>query len=103
MKELNNNDFLKEFKEIQNSAIDLARIKNNDYGSSFIVDGYEGVLIRMTDKINRIRTLSSGTKKEVSDENLKDTIMDLQNYCIIAIICLNNNFHSVLFNSKNEK
>ena len=95
-------DFLKEFKEIQTSAVDLARMKNNDYGSSFIEDGYEGILVRMTDKMNRIRSLSYGIKKEVSDENLKDTIMDLQNYCTIAIICLNNNFHSPLFTLKEE-
>ena len=95
-------DFLKEFKEIQTSAVDLARMKNNDYGSSFIGDGYEGVLVRMTDKMNRIRTLSSGVKKEVSNENLKDTIMDLQNYCTIAIICLNNSFHSPLFTLNKE-
>jgi len=97
---MNNDDFLKQFKEIQISSFDLVKSKNNDYGNSFVTDGYEGAIIRMTDKMNRIRTLSNGTKKEVDNESLKDTIIDLQNYCGIAVICLNNNLHSPLFKEK---
>ncbi len=101
--QLNVDEFLKQFKNIQEKSFDLVKHKNNDYGFSFIEDGYEGVLIRMSDKMNRLRTLSSGVKKEVDNENLKDTIMDLQNYCAIALICLNNNLHSPLFSTLKEE
>jgi hypothetical protein len=97
---MNNDEFLKQFLEIQKLSYDLVKSKNNDYGNSFVTDGYEGVIIRMTDKMNRIRTLSDGTKKEVNNESLRDTIIDLQNYCGIAIICLNSNLHSLLFKEK---
>lgn len=100
---LSTDEFLKQFKEIQEKSLKLVEAKNNDYGFSFIDDGYEGVVVRMTDKMNRIRTLSSGVKKEVQNETLKDTIVDLQNYCIIALICLDNNIHTPLFKINEEK
>lgn len=103
MSELTTDKFLKQFETIQKKSFELVKDKNNDYGFSFTEDGYEGVLIRMSDKMNRLRTLSSGTKSEVSNESLKDTLMDLQNYCIIALICLDNNLHSPLFKINKEK
>lgn len=65
--------------------------KNNDYGDS-VHDTYErygltSFLVRMEDKLNRLRTLD--TKRDsmkVTDERIEDTLMDLANYAILAII-----------------
>lgn len=102
MSELTTETFLEQFKDIQEKGLEIVKTKNNDYGFSFIQDGYEGTLIRITDKINRLRTLSSGVKNNVSDENIKDTLIDLQNYSVIALICLNNNLHSPLLKEKQK-
>ncbi len=100
--QLSPEEFLKQFKNIQEKSFDLVKSKNSDYGFSFIEDGYEGVLVRMTDKINRIRTISSGADMKIKTENLRDTIMDLQNYCTIAMICLDNDLHSSLLKINKE-
>lgn len=66
--------------------------KNHDYGDSvhdtFLKYGLTSFLVRMEDKLNRARTLS---QKEalVNDEKITDTLLDLANYAIIAVIELN--------------
>ncbi len=68
---------------------DLYIRKNHDYGDS-VHDTYEkygltSFLVRLEDKLNRARTLS---KKDglVADEKLKDTLLDMANYAILAVI-----------------
>lgn len=63
--------------------------KNADYGDS-VHDTYEkygltSFLVRIEDKLNRARTIS---KKEalVKDEKLEDTLLDMANYAILAVI-----------------
>ena len=104
MENMNSEEFLKRFEEIQKRSFELVKIKNNGYGSSFVTDSYEGVIVRLTDKLNRLRTLSSGNEQKIKTEGMLDTLMDLHNYSIIAMICLENNIHSPLFkNNKKEK
>jgi hypothetical protein len=45
--------------------------------------------VRLEDKLNRARTLS---KKEalVNDEKIEDTLLDMANYAILAVIELRN-------------
>ena len=43
-----------------------------------------GILIRMSDKLSRLKTLAdSNLKYEVADEKVLDTILDLINYSVI--------------------
>lgn len=63
--------------------------KNGDYGNS-VHDTYEkygltSFLVRLEDKLNRARTLSQ-KERLVSDEKLEDTLLDLANYAILAVI-----------------
>jgi len=63
--------------------------KNADYGNS-VHDTYEkygltSFLVRMEDKMNRARTLSQKEAK-VNDEKIEDTLFDLANYAILAIM-----------------
>ena len=70
----------------------LYAAKNNDYGDSFHQtfeeEGFCMARIRLSDKLNRFKTLSK--KKEqsglVADESIRDTLLDLANYAIMTII-----------------
>lgn len=47
-----------------------------------------GCLVRMSDKFIRICNLTRQPKNEQVGESLKDTLIDLANYCLIAICLL---------------
>ena len=80
-------------KELIGYLHNLYITKNADYGDS-VHDTYEkyglvSFLVRIEDKLNRARTLS---KKEalVNDEKIEDTLLDMANYAILAVIELRN-------------
>jgi len=67
--------------------------KNSDYGSSFDKTydrfGPRSVAIRLSDKLERFCNLvDSPSDGKVKDETIKDTLYDLANYAIMAIIRL---------------
>ena len=76
-------------KELIDYLHNLYITKNADYGDS-VHDTYEkyglvSFLVRLEDKLNRARTLS--TKDGfVADEKLEDTLLDMANYAILAVI-----------------
>lgn len=82
---------VKMHKEIIDSIHDLYERKNKDYGDS-VHDTYEkygmtSFLVRMEDKLNRVRTLTADDAISlVPDEKVEDTLLDLANYAIIAVI-----------------
>lgn len=81
------------FKEITNEMAELCERKNSDYGCSindtFKKYGIVSYLVRMEDKINRVRTLTQNNNQKV-DEKIRDTLIDLANYSILAVIELEN-------------
>ena len=46
--------------------------------------------IRLSDKLLRFKTLSKGARQQVSDEGLRDTLIDLANYALMTILELDN-------------
>lgn len=64
--------------------------KNKDYGDSFhisyIEEGMAMARIRLTDKLNRFKTLTKSNSQEVKDESVRDTLVDLANYAIMTIM-----------------
>ena len=64
--------------------------KNRDYGDSFqtsyLEEGMAMARIRLGDKLNRFKTLTKGEQQMVNDESIRDTLMDLANYSIMAIM-----------------
>ena len=76
-------------KQICNSLNKLYKDKNHDYGDSvhdtFEKYGLTSFLVRMEDKLNRARTLDK-VESEVKDEKIEDTLLDLANYAILAVI-----------------
>lgn len=75
--------------ELLKKLATLYSTKNADYGDSVSETykryGLTSFLVRMEDKLNRVRTLDKQDAK-VSDEKLEDTLLDLANYALLAII-----------------
>lgn len=69
---------------------DLYDRKNHDYGDSFhqtfVEEGMAMARIRLGDKFNRFKTLSSGGDQKVNDESIRDTLIDLANYAIMTVV-----------------
>lgn len=65
--------------------------KNHDYGGSFhqtfVEEGFAMSRIRLSDKLNRFKTLSrGGATQKVGDESIRDTLIDLANYAIMTVL-----------------
>lgn len=80
------------YTKIVNEMYEVYKAKNADYGDSvhdtFLKYGLLSFLVRMEDKISRLRSLTLKGKKEqrVKNESILDTLQDLANYAILAII-----------------
>lgn len=83
-----------EFRDITDSMIQTYQAKNQDYGNSFekTLDrfGLVASIIRLSDKMNRIESLSQ-KKAKVESESIEDTLLDLANYAIMTVIWLRRN------------
>ena len=78
--------YIKSNKKITKSmCLDIIKKKNNDYGNSYKDFGYVGILIRIIDKINRLKNLSNIDKYNIN-ETYFDTLLDLHNYCVLSFI-----------------
>ena len=64
--------------------------KNTAYGDSFAETyrklGIISAVTRMTDKMNRLQTLSVNHDIDKGDESLIDTCLDLANYAIMTVM-----------------
>ena len=77
-------DFVRSMKD----AVTTFDAKQKDYGSGNIAKfGLDGVLIRMSDKIERLIHLRS-QKTSPANEAIKDSYLVLSVYGIIALMCL---------------
>ena len=87
------------FNELLIKMGEIHDAKNSDYAGGnplgnfmeaegFNVNAFKGVLIRLSDKYIRIKSLSvlADMKGKVKDESIEDTLIDLANYALIAII-----------------
>lgn len=86
---------LKHF-EICEQLNDIYRKKNHDYGDSFGKLRNElpsAILVRVYDKYSRLKTLLQGADRQVTDESIDDTLMDLANYCIMELVERGRNEH----------
>lgn len=72
-------------------AFDLFKSKNRDYGDAFVHYGCIGILIRLGDKFSRLAALlGEENDRMVKTESISDTIIDIHNYCIMALMVLEN-------------
>lgn len=76
------------FRAIQDVCHETFVKKNADYGDAFHRYGIIGVLMRIDDKIQRAMNISKTQVVLVSTESLRDTLMDLHNYAVMAIMLM---------------
>lgn len=84
---------MKTFNEVVNELFELHVAKNSDYRDSFNdllhEFGLITVVIILQDKMNRLKTIAkNGGEYSVKDETIRDTLMDLANYAIMALMKL---------------
>lgn len=61
--------------------------KNRDYGPGNIsAFGEKGVIVRLNDKVERLKTLVWGDKHP-EHEKVSDTWLDIANYGVIGLLC----------------
>ena len=76
--------------EICKELNELYHRKNHDYGGSFhksyLEYGMTMPLIRLEDKLNRLKSLTARGDAKVADESICDTLMDLANYAIMTVM-----------------
>ena len=73
----------------------IHRAKNADYGASYDlapqllnIPAHVGILVRITDKLARACRLAQGQAAQVKGEALADTLLDLANYAVLALVAL---------------
>ena len=80
------------FQKITDEMLNTYIAKNHDYGDSFSQSfeefGLISSIIRLSDKLNRLKKLKDSTAKV--DESIRDTVLDMANYCILTIMELDN-------------
>jgi hypothetical protein len=81
-------DRVEQMKLIQSEGLALFAKKNADYGDAFAKYGVIGVLMRIEDKIQRSLSITKNGVNLVSDEGIKDTLLDLHNYAAMALMLL---------------
>ena len=82
-------DKIERHQELLDNLHELYINKNHDYGDSvhdtYIKYGLTSFLVRLEDKLNRARTLSN-KEALINDEKINDTLLDMANYAILAIM-----------------
>ena len=84
----------KTFKEITEEMFALYERKNKDYGNSFS-NGYKRLGIisavsRLQEKTDRIVNIVTSKVQAVSEESLRETILDLANYAVMTVMEMDN-------------
>lgn len=79
------------FKQELDKMFELYKAKNFDYDNSFEKScnefGLISPIIRLSDKLNRIKSLyNKDYISQVTSEKLEDTLIDLANYSIMTLL-----------------
>lgn len=77
------------FEAVLSEMKDTYVKKNSDYGNSFDISldkfGLIASVVRLSDKFNRIEQLIKNKEQQVKDESIRDTLMDMANYCAMTV------------------
>ncbi len=77
-------------KDLTNEILKIYMDKNADYGDSFSKSykefGIIAPVVRMSDKMERIKQLSKTEDIRVKDEPIRDTFIDIANYALMTVI-----------------
>ena len=79
---------------MKNEVVVLSQLltkKHSDYGEDNLKKfGEVGIVIRVNDKIERLKQLTKSKEAKVTDESISDTWLDIAGYAVQAIIMLEN-------------
>lgn len=77
------------FKDILNKMYEIYERKNSDYGNSFTKSyeefGLVSPVIRLSDKVERLKTLCT-KEAQVKDESIIDTLIDIAVYAVLTVL-----------------
>ena len=77
------------FKDILNKMYEIYEKKNADYGNSFSKSyqefGLVSPVIRLSDKVERLKTLCN-KEAQVKDESIIDTLIDIAVYAVLTVL-----------------
>lgn len=77
-------------EKLMAEMLEIYKAKNKDYGDSFSESfeelGLIAPIVRMNDKMNRIKSLTKKGDRQVKDESLRDSLMDLANYALMTVV-----------------
>ena len=80
------------FKDLLDEMHETYKKKNSDYGNSFkqthLQFGEIAGLTRISDKVNRLVSLSKKDDSGAYFESKRDTYMDLANYCLMQVLVM---------------
>tara|TARA_R110000824_G_scaffold100319_2_gene238607 strand:+ start:813 stop:1133 length:321 start_codon:yes stop_codon:yes gene_type:complete len=99
--ELNNSGQDGSFEEAcRIAALQVAEIvisKQHDYGhDNILVFGERGLVVRLWDKLSRLKNLLWVMNEEPKNESVEDTFTDMAGYAIIGLMIKNNTFENEL-------
>ena len=77
--------------ELHQTYIDKNTAYGDSFGKTFKDLGVMSAITRISDKYNRIVSLTRGAENNIKDESILDTLCDLGNYCLMTVIELENN------------
>ena len=63
----------------------------NSFGETFKKLGIISAVTRIADKYNRLANLATNPNIDQGDESIKDTLLDMANYCIMTYMELDRN------------
>lgn len=91
-KEITPDELNKAHAKICDGLRDLRMKKGHDYGQCFEFSmgdyGLLSPIVRFRDKLGRLENLLKVKESKVEDESIRDTILDLGNYCILTCAVL---------------
>jgi len=93
---------VEQMESVQQTALEMFRRKNADYGDAFAKFGIIGVLMRIEDKIQRSLSITKNGVNLVDDEGIRDTLMDLHNYAAMGVMLLDENSRKTAANIKQD-
>lgn len=76
------------FDQIHETYIQKNRAYGNSFDKSYLDYGPVAALVRMSDKWNRLNSLMLNPDIPQGDESVKDTLLDLANYCVMTVMAM---------------
>lgn len=85
--------FIQDSEEVYNELSDILASKQLDYGPGNINNApggaMNGILVRMNDKMERLKNLTYHGEGEPQFESIDDSLIDIANYAVIAMMLRN--------------